>query len=300
MGLCAHRVTKEVISMCALFSGRGAGETRMPAVAGMFYPNSPSSLEAMIDEFLANAEKRPINGKLVALIVPHAGYMYSGQVAASAYKQIEGMKYDTVVLVGVSHRASIKGASVYKSGKYETPLGAVEIDSDLAAELMDHDKIFGFQPGAHKIEHSLEVQIPFLQRILSGFRIVPVLMGYWSEATCSVVSNALAEITDGKNVLLIASTDMSHYHPYDIAREMDNIAISSIQHMDTAELMANLDSHKCELCGAAPVLLTMMTARKLKANGVEILKYANSGDVTGDTSGGVVGYFAAAIYREID
>ena len=117
--------------MCALFSGRGGGETRVPAVAGMFYPNSPSSLEAMIDEFLANAGKRPINGKLVALIVPHAGYVYSGQVAASAYKQIEGMKYDTVVLIGVSHRIPVKGASVYRSGRYETPLGSVEIDVDL-------------------------------------------------------------------------------------------------------------------------------------------------------------------------
>ncbi len=286
--------------MCALFSGRGDSGTRVPAVAGMFYPGSPSSLKAVINDFLANAEKHPIDGELVALIVPHAGYVYSGQVAANAYKQIEGMSFDTVVLVGISHRSPIRGASVYKSGKYETPLGDVEIDSDLAEELMAQNEIFGFQPGAHKIEHSLEVQIPFLQQVLQDFKIVPILMGHWSKSVCSVVSDALAKTISGKNVLLIASTDMSHYHPYETACKMDNIAISSIQRMDTARLMDDLNSRRCELCGAAPVILTLMTAKTLKADSVEILQYANSGDVTGDKSSEVVGYFAAAIYRIFD
>jgi len=232
-------------------------------VAGAFYPGSPSSLKAMISEFMANAEKRPIDGKLVALIVPHAGYVYSGQVAASAYKQIEGMHFDTAVLVGVSPQ----------------------------------DSIFSFQPGAHAIEHSLEVQIPFLQQVLSDFKIVPILMGHWSESVCSIVSDALAKSIGGRDVLLIASTDMSHYHPYDTACRMDNIAISSIELMNTASLMDDLSSGKCELCGAAPVITILMTAEKLGADSVEILQYANSGDVTGDKSGGVVGYFAAAVYQ---
>ena len=317
--------------MCALFSGRGRSETRTPAVAGMFYPGSPSSLSTMIDDFLANAEKHPIDGKLIALIVPHAGYVYSGQVAASAYKQIEGMHFDTVVLIGVSHRSAIRGASVYKSGSYETPLGAVEIDSDLAKELMARDEIFGFQPGAHAIEHSLEVQIPFLQRVLSDFRIVPILMGHWSEAVCSAISDALAKTIirrrtqdtrqgeeasdleyrvlglESSDVLLIASSDMSHYHPYGTACRMDDLAISSIKRMDVAKLMDDLGSGKCELCGAAPVITTLMAAEKLEAVpltkggqgvvSVEMLQYANSGDVTGDKSGGVVGYFAAVVYQ---
>lgn len=290
--------------MGALFSGRGRSKTRIPAVAGMFYPDSPSDLRAMINDFLANAEKRPTpgltgGGKLVALIVPHAGYVYSGQVAASAYKQIEGMNFDTVVLVGVSHRSVIRGASVYKSGRYETPLGAVEIDVELAEELMAQSKIFSFQPGAHATEHSLEVQVPFLQQVLSGFKIVPILMGHWSEAVCSTVSDCLAKTINGKNVLLIASSDMSHYHPYDIACKMDDIAISSIRHMDTAKLMDDLSSRKCELCGAAPVLTILMVAGKLEANNVEILQYANSGDVMGDRSSEVVGYFAAAVYQTV-
>ena len=263
----------------------------------MFYPDSPSSLKAMINDFMANAKKRSIDGKLVALIVPHAGYVYSGQVAASAYKQIEGMHFDTVVLVGVSHRSTISGASVYKSGRYETPLGAVEIDSDLAEELMEREEIFSFQPGAHAIEHSLEVQVPFLQQVLSDFKIVPILMGHWSESVCSAVSDALAKAISSRNVLLIASSDMSHYHTYDTACKMDNVAISSIERMDSANLMDNLSSGKCELCGAAPVITILMTAKKLEADSVQILQYANSGDVTRDKSGGVVGYFAAAVYR---
>jgi AmmeMemoRadiSam system protein B len=147
------------------------------------------------------------------------------------------------------------------------------------------------------MEHSLEVQIPFLQQVLSDFRIVPILMGHWSEAVCSAVSDVLAKVISEKSILLVASSDMSHYHPYNTAREMDNIAISSIKLMDTTQLMDHLNSNECELCGAAPVIATLMTARKLKADSIEILQYANSGDVTGDRSGGVVGYFAAAVYR---
>ena len=286
--------------MAALFSGRGSSGTRTPAVAGMFYPGSSSDLETMIDGFLAKAEKRSIVGKLVALIVPHAGYVYSGQVAANAYKQIEGMHFDTVILVGVSHRSAINGASVYKSGGYETPLGVVEIDSELAEDLMAQSDIFTSQPRAHAMEHSLEVQVPFLQHILSDFKIVPILMGHWSEAVCSAVSDALAKVISGRDVLLVASTDMSHYHPYDMACSMDNIALSSIQRMDTAQLMDDLSSGECELCGSAPVITMLMTAKKLEADGIEILQYANSGDVTGDKSGGVVGYFAAAVYRKTD
>jgi AmmeMemoRadiSam system protein B len=283
--------------MSALFSGRSRSEVRAPVVAGTFYPGSASSLKAMINDFMANAEKRPINGDLVALIVPHAGYVYSGQVAASAYKQIEGMHFDTVVLAGVSHRSAIRGASVYRSGSYETPLGSVEIDSDLAGELLAQGAIFSFQPGAHAMEHSLEVQIPFLQQVLSDFKIVPILMGHWSESVCSAVGDALAKAISSRNILLIASSDMSHYHPYDAACRMDNIAISDIKLMDTANLMDNLSSGKCELCGAAPVIAILMTAKQVGADGIEILQYANSGDVTGDKSGGVVGYFAAAVYR---
>jgi len=280
-----------------LFS-RDRGETRQPVVAGMFYPDSPSALRAMINGFMAKAEKRAIDGEILALMVPHAGYEFSGQVAAYAYKQIEGMHFDTIVLIGVSHRAAISGASVYKAGRYETPLGTVEVDSALAEELMARERLFGFHPRADAVEHSLEVQVPFLQVVLSDFKIVPILMGHWSKPVCSAIGDALAETIRGKNVLLIASTDMSHYHPYEMACNMDDVALSSIKRMDMEQLMEDMSSGECELCAAGAVIATFTATRKMGADGVEILKYANSGDVTGDKSGGVVGYFSAAIYRK--
>ncbi len=272
-------------------------QIRKPAVAGMFYPDSPSDLRSTIKGFLSKVDKLPIDKNPIALIVPHAGYMYSGQVAAHAYKQIEGLNFNTVVLIGVSHRAPVRGASVYKSGAYETPLGIVEVDTDLAEKIMAQSDIFGFYPNADAIEHSLEVQVPFLQMVLPNFKVVPILMGHYSEHICFTISDALVNIIkDNEGILLIASTDMSHYHSYKMAVSMDDIALTSIKRMDTSQLMQDLDSGECELCGAGPVIVVLMTTKKLGANNIEILKYANSGDVTGDKSSGVVGYFSAAIY----
>ena len=256
-----------------------------------------------IQEVASLSAKDKQIGELIAQVMEQVGKdgvvtVDDSNTIGNSYEVVEGMQFDTVVLLGVSHRAAIKGASIYGSGGYETPLGIAEIDSELAEELMSQDKIFTSQPRAHAMEHSLEVQVPFLQHILSGVKIVPILMGHWSEAVCSAVSAALANVMNNRNILLVASTDMSHYHPYDTARSMDGIAISSIQRMDTAQLMADLSSRKCELCGSAPVITTLMTSQKLGADGIEILQYANSGDVTGDKSSEVVGYFAAAIYRE--
>ncbi len=279
------------------YSNGEYGRIRKPAVAGMFYPDSPSNLSSTIKGFLSKVDKLPVDKNPVALIVPHAGYMYSGQVAAHAYKQIEGLNFNTVILIGVSHRAPVRGASVYKSGAYETPLGVVEVDSDIAEKIMAQSEIFGFYPNADAMEHSLEVQVPFLQVVLSNFKIVPILMGHYSEHIISAISNALVNVIKGnEGILLLASTDMSHYHPYKVAVNMDDIALTSIKRMDTEQLMQDLDSGECELCGAGPVIVVLMTAKKLGVSNIEILKYANSGDVTGDKSGGVVGYFSAMIY----
>jgi AmmeMemoRadiSam system protein B len=280
-----------------IFSGSSKG-TRKPAVAGAFYPGSASSLKSMINEFLANVEKVTIDGKIVGLIVPHAGYVYSGQVAAYAYKQIEGMDFDTVIMLGVSHRVPFRGANIYKSGAYETPLGAVEVDETLASELMDRTDIFDSYPNADSTEHSLEVQIPFLQVVLTNFKIVPILMREWTGMIGQAVSDAIAESIKGKNVLIVTSTDMSHYHPYKEAVSMDDVALTSIKRMDIEQLEDDLMSGEAELCGAGAVLTTLMIAQNLDADGIEILKYANSGDVTGDKSDGVVGYFSAVIYQE--
>jgi len=281
-----------------IFSSRSRSEVRKPVVAGTFYPGSASKLRSEIEDFLSNVEKVPIDGKIVAIIVPHAGYIYSGQVAAHAYKQIEGMHFDTVVMIGVSHRMPFRGATIYKSGAYETPLGTVKVDDALASELMNQTDILEFYPDADAIEHSLEVQVPFLQVVLSDFKIVPILMRDWSGMISYAISDALAKVMKDKNVLIVASTDMSHYHPYKEAVSMDDVALTSIKRMDIEQLDDDLASGEAELCGAGGVIVTLMTAKKLGAESIEILKYANSGDVTGDKSDGVVGYFSAVIYQK--
>ena len=283
----------------SIFSNRNQNGIRRPVVAGTFYPGSASTLRAEIEEFLSNVEKVPVDGKIVAIIVPHAGYVYSGQVAAHAYKQIEGLHFDTVVMIGVSHRVPFRGAAIYKSGAYETPLGTVKVDDALASELMDQTDILEFHPDADAMEHSLEVQVPFLQVVLSNFKIVPILMRDWSGMISHAISDALAKVMKDKNVLLLASTDMSHFHPYKEAVSMDDVALTSIKRIDIEQLDDDLASGEAELCGAGGVIVTLMTAKKLDAEGIKILKYANSGDVTGDKSDGVVGYFSAMIYQNL-
>lgn len=278
-------------------SEKNQGGTRKPAVAGMFYPGSLSKLKPEIEIYLSNVKKVHIDGKITALIVPHAGYMYSGQVAAHAYKQIEGMSFDSVIMVGVSHRVPFRGVAIYKSGAYETPLGIVKVDESLASELMEKTDMFGFYPNADASEHSLEVQVPFLQVVLPELKIVPILMREWSDMIGYALSDALSEVMKDRNILLIASTDMSHYHQYKEAVSMDETALTSIKRMDIEQLEDDLASGEVELCGAGGVIVTLMTAKKLGANSIKILDYANSGDVTGNRSEGVVGYFSAVIYK---
>jgi hypothetical protein len=281
-----------------IFSNRNQGGIRRPAVAGAFYPSSSSSLREDIISYLANVEKIQIDGKIIALIVPHAGYMYSGQVASYAYKQIEGMTFDSAIALGVSHRVPFSGVNILNSGAYETPLGIVKIDEELATELMNKTDLFEVNLNADALEHSLEVQVPFLQVVLPEFRIVPILMRNWNNAIGQAISNAITTSIKEKNVLIVASTDMSHYHSYKEAVSMDDVALTSIRRMDIEQLQDDLMAGEAELCGAGAVLTTLMIAQSLGANGIKILKYANSGDVTGDKSDGVVGYFSAVIYKE--
>ena len=166
---------------------------------GRWYPSTASELQKTVDGYLANVKKQPVDGEIVALIVPHAGYAFSGQVAAYAYKQIEGMKFDTVVLVGSSHSYRFPGASVYESGVYRNPLGDVEVDSKTAKLLVDANEAIEFQPRIHAPEHSLEMQIPFLQRTLSKLKIVPVIMWDHGKQNCDMLSTALANALKGKN-----------------------------------------------------------------------------------------------------
>ncbi|MHC1744080.1 MAG: AmmeMemoRadiSam system protein B [Syntrophobacteraceae bacterium] len=274
-------------------------EIREPAIAGTWYPGSPGELRQQVVSFLAGV---PVAGgtapeNVVALIAPHAGYVYSGQVAAYAYKQIDGRTFDTVVIIAPSHRVPFSGVAVYDRGGFRTPLGVMEIDRELTEALEKKDKRIRFVPDAHTQEHALEIQLPFIQVLLPRARLVPLLMGDQDRATCEALADALASACAGKSVLIVASSDLSHFHSYDKAKRLDQVVLDQVTGLDPNGLLDALAQSKCEACGGGPMVTAMLTARKLGATRSKVLHYANSGDVTGDRTR-VVGYMAAALVSE--
>jgi AmmeMemoRadiSam system protein B/AmmeMemoRadiSam system protein A len=236
-------------------------------------------------------------GRLLALVVPHAGYQYSGQVAAYSYAQLRGRTIDTVILIGSAHHAAFPGASVYAEGKMRTPLGDVPVNREIANSLLDEQALVTFHPAAFEKEHSLEVQLPFLQTVLKDFSVVPVLIGTPTRETFSRLIAKVSEIArTRKNVLVIASTDLSHYHDAATAVRMDRKIIEAIEAMSPEEVERLLTTREGELCGGYAVLVTMAVARNLGATRGVLYGSANSGDVTGDRSH-VVGYAALGLYR---
>jgi MEMO1 family protein len=290
-----------IISSSTGFTQETQLKVRKPVFAGQFYPGDKSGLETMVDNFLKEAAVKADkpSSHTFGLIAPHAGYVYSGRVAASAYSQIIGKPYKTVIIIGSSHQVAFKGIAIDPSGAWETPLGTVQIDQDVAQLLMAKCTSIKTYPAAFEKEHSLEVQLPFLQRTLKGFRIVPIVTGFLEGNDYRLFTDALLSALNQnpKGLLIVASSDMSHYHSYNQAYEMDSLALKDIEKMTPDRLAENLQKGQCELCGAQGVLTLLLVAGRL--NGVaKTLSYANSGDVTRDKSR-VVGYGAVAFsYRE--
>lgn len=274
-------------------------EIRHSVIAGSWYPGNPVTLENEIKSFLANVESPKVRGRIVALISPHAGYMYSGQVAAYAYKQVQGEKISTVIIVAPSHRAYFHGASIYKKGSYETPLGLVPLDYAMIDSIMSNDSDIGYVPQAHAQEHSLEIELPFLQVVLRDFKLVPIVMGDQSWDNCMKLANAIVKAVKtapgSKSILLVASSDLSHFHPYKSAVELDKTLLDDVGEFNPQKLNESLQKGKCEACGGGPIMTIMLAAKGLGATKAKVLKYENSGDVTGDKSS-VVGYMAAVLY----
>lgn len=274
---------------------------REPAVAGSFYPGDKSTLRRMIESYLKEARStKESKGQLVGFIAPHAGYVYSGQIAAYAYNLIKEKDYETVIIMGPSHRTGFKGASVYNIDNYKTPLGQVKIDMDIAEELIKSSRQISYVPQAHKLEHSVEVQVPFIQVVQPKALIVPMVIGSVSSQNCKKIARAIADAARKGRVLIIASSDMSHYHSYDEAVAMDKKVLQEIEDLAISDLNKMLTSGEGELCGGAPVMILMYVCEQLKAANVSVLKYANSGDVTGDKTQEVVGYSSIAFYKEPD
>jgi AmmeMemoRadiSam system protein B/AmmeMemoRadiSam system protein A len=272
---------------------------RRQAWAGQFYPASPGDLSRKIAGLFASVPKPAVEGDVLALVAPHAGYEYSGRIAAGTYKVLEGREYDTVVVVSPSHTKYFAGISVYNGGGYETPLGEMRTDVQLAKKLgrtapgtmylsnMGHT-------GGGRAEHALEVQLPFLQIVLGEFKLVALVMG--DQQAWRVLGDALAAAAAERHVLLVASSDLSHYHQASDAARLDGQVRTAIESFDTRRLADIIESGRGEACGAGPILACMHAAAKLGARQALITGYAHSGETTGDSSE-VVGYLGAAFIR---
>lgn len=271
---------------------------RPPAVAGMFYPLDGKALMRQVVELIERAKPKKIRGSLKALISPHAGYPYSGLTAAFGYKLLEGKKIDSVVIISPSHHEYFDGVSVYPGTSYITPLGEVNIDLELRREILENDGILKATIQGHSEEHAIEVQLPFLQIVLEDFKFLPIVIGNQTKEHCYKVGDLIGKVLKDRNALVIASTDLSHYHPYDVALELDKVAIDDIKNFDYEKLLKDIDEQNTEACGGGPAATAMIAAKKLGANKAEILHSCNSGDITGE-KGGVVGYVSAALFKSV-
>lgn len=264
-------------------------------MAGRWYPGSAQSLADAVDAHLANA-RTDVQGDLVALVAPHAGLMYSGPVAAHAYRLLERRRFDVAVLVGPSHFAGFDGVAAYPDGGFETPFGIAPIDDDCREAIVAASFVVRTAAAAHQREHSLEMQLPFVQRLAPEIKIVPLLMGYQTRATAEALGDALAAALRGRRALLIASTDLSHYHDAETAARMDGVVIDCVARLDPDGLQRALTEQPEHACGGGPTVAVLRAAAALGATDSRILHYADSGDVSGDKSA-VVGYLAAAVGR---
>jgi hypothetical protein len=263
----------------------------------MWYPSNPDELRRTIDLYLSRAISPPPEGKIISGIVPHAGYIYSGQVAAYTYKMIQNAPFKRVVLIGFSHRVPFRGFSVSQYSGYKTPLGVALVDQDLSRALLSVSPQKKWVSQAEVQEHSLENQIPFLQTVLKDFKMVLVFMGEQDFQTCSLLANELTRLlSNTSDTVILASTDLSHFHTDQQARALDGDFMKHVREFAPEALAKAVVSGSCEACGAGPAITGMLAARALGANRSLILNYANSGDVTGDRRQ-VVGYLSAALIK---
>lgn len=273
---------------------------RPPAVSGIFYSSNADKLKKEIASHLKAAETDQKilekHSSPFAVIVPHAGYQYSGSTAAFAFNILKNYPAEALILIGPSHHAYVEGNSVFTGEAYETPLGRTAVDQEITAELAKK-KNMTVSMEAHLPEHSLEVQVPFLQTVCPKAKIVPILIGDYSLSNLELLSANLLEILhvfQKKKPVLVISTDLSHYHNAKTADRMDNKLISHVKKIEIKELIEGLNSNRLEACGSGPLLTALLLAQTLKKKNIDILDYRNSSVSSGDKER-VVGYFSAVI-----
>ena len=266
---------------------------REPVVAGQFYPASPSQLKDMIAGFI---DENAVKEDVIGIVSPHAGYVYSGPVAGAVMSRIK-IK-DTAIILGPNHTGRGKSLSIMTEGTWSTPLGKVKIDSELAKRIMAKSKYAQEDITAHQFEHSLEVQVPFLQYFKSDIKIVPIVIGSATGSVCKQLGRDIAWVVKdmNKDVVIIASSDMTHYEPQESAQEKDSQAIAAILELSEDKLLARIEELDITMCGYAPTVSLISAAKELGAKEAELVRYQTSGDTTGDYSA-VVGYAGIIIKK---
>ncbi|MCH8928312.1 MAG: AmmeMemoRadiSam system protein B [Candidatus Marinimicrobia bacterium] len=270
---------------------------RTPAVAGTFYPEDEKDLTELIQKCLPIGDIPEPDSDLISLVAPHAGIVYSGQVAGFAYNLLKDKKKQNILILAPSHHEYFAGGTLYDGDAYATPLGEVPINSDLSQKISDSSKHIKFSPIGHEKEHSLEVQLPFLQEVLKNdFNIIPLIIGNINLDIASEIAESIAGVISAaeEDVLLIASTDLSHFHDQERAKVLDNRTAEYLESMSIDMLYNECENGNCEACGINPLAVVIKASQLLGASNVDILKYATSGDVSGDYKS-VVGYLSAAI-----
>jgi len=274
---------------------------RRPAVAGTFYPSDPADLSTMIERSYVHPlgpgkapPSKETNAKVALIVVPHAGYEYSGPVAAHGYLHASSIaKPELIVIVGPNHYGIGSGVSTFGEGYWETPLGRLRVDLDASSKLVKEAGMVSIDPRAHELEHSIEVQLPFLQKIFGdAIPILPISLIFQDPVTTRELGEALGDLLKGRSVIMAASSDLTHYESYDSATRKDSALLEKIIQLDFDGLYSTLETEEVTACGFGAVATVITAARALNMNRGELLKYANSGDTTGDKSR-VVGYGAA-------
>jgi AmmeMemoRadiSam system protein B len=280
-------------------------DIRPSPISGRWYPGRSAALAESVDEFLNAAQVSPQPQKIVGVIAPHAGHIYSGAVAAYAFQSVRGLEIDTIAIACPSHYHDDGALITSGHEAYETPLGSVTVDQNLVEDLrnelaksVNKDKSDSLVPIRCDNEHAIEIELPFLQRVFrDGFSLIPIMMRDQSERISKALGGALAKILRGRKALIVGSSDLSHFYPDKIAKQLDAVMLKQIDNFDPRGVLKTEEEGRGFACGHGAIAATLWAAHDLGATHAKVIKHATSGDVSGDRSS-VVGYGAAILWRD--
>ena len=276
-------------------------DIRPSPIAGKWYSGDPVQLAKEVDEYINSADPITIDGEIVAVVAPHAGYIYSGKTAGYAFRALKGMQVETAVVISPLHSYFSAPLVSSRHSAYATPFGKIDIDRELLTNLdtyLQKNYSLRLEYAARDPEHSLEIELPFLQKSLAGlFQLLPVMIRDQDLKTTQALGNSLAVVLSGKKQVMVASTDLSHFYPQPVAKKLDQEMLHQIESFSPEGVLRAQNSGSGQACGAGAVSAVLFAAQKLGADSVRILHSSTSGDITGDFSS-VVGYGAAVIYRK--